>query len=333
MGSEETPRTAITDQAIDWLVRLDAGHGNSDAFEQWRNADPRHAAAFAQVVATWQRTGDLRGSGIDVPPVPVAVAPVIIPVAEPETVSAPVGMGRRRFMTGMAASVAVAAAGTGYVLSSRRAYAETGVGERRVVQLPGGSRAEINTNSRITWRMGDQLDLWLERGEAAIFVANNAAHGVVAQTTPMIARLGDGRYNLRVHPAGAQLIAFSGVARVTDGDGGAAMILSPGHTLEARTDGWHEAPMSEAALDAATAWQRSEIVFDGMTLSTALAEFNRYLPQPIELGDASLGAVQLGGRFNTDDPQGFLQALHDGFGIASRPEGDHIVLTSANKAT
>jgi ferric-dicitrate binding protein FerR (iron transport regulator) len=41
---------AVTEQAIDWLVRLDSGHGNDSdrqAFAQWLAAAPAHAAAWA----------------------------------------------------------------------------------------------------------------------------------------------------------------------------------------------------------------------------------------------------------------------------------------------
>lgn len=52
----------ITEQAVGWLIRLDAGTATIEAFEAWRSADPRHASAFAQMAAVWKRTGDLRGA-------------------------------------------------------------------------------------------------------------------------------------------------------------------------------------------------------------------------------------------------------------------------------
>ena len=50
----------LTGEAIDWLVALDHGTADQEAFEAWRSADPRHAAVFAQVAATWRRTSDRR---------------------------------------------------------------------------------------------------------------------------------------------------------------------------------------------------------------------------------------------------------------------------------
>lgn len=320
MGQEEEPRTAIADQAIDWLVRLDAGHGDAGAFEAWRNADPRHAAAFAQVAAVWQRTGELRGSGVEIPQSAAAHPEPKIPAANPD---------RRRFLTGMAASLAIAVAGGGYLLSGRRAHASTGVGERRVVQLPGGSRVELNTDTRVAWRFGDQLDLWLERGEAAIVAVTGVDHGFVARTGDLAAQLQDGCFNMSLSSTGTRLIALSGNARVMPLSGGNDFLLRAGHALDATDENFAQTAMNASQIGTAIAWQRGEIVFDGMTLAAALAQLNRYLPRPIELGDPALGAVRLGGRFMVDDPEGFLQALHDGFGIDSRADGARIVLTPA----
>lgn len=68
----------------------------------------------------------------------------------------------------------------------------------------------------------------------------------------------------------------------------------------------------------ALAWQRGEIVFNGMALGQALDEFNRYLGTKLVLTDPVLKQTRLGGRFELDDPQRFLAALDQGFGIAHR---------------
>ena len=326
MGSEDNSRTAIADQAADWLIRLDAGKADPDAFEAWRNADPSHAAAFAQCAAIWQATSDLRST---IAPRPKHSETTELPFA------ADSGTGRRRFLAGIAASVvAITAAGT-YLLFSRRAFAETGVGERRIVQLPGGSRVELNTDSRLAWRLDQQLDLWIERGEAAVTVAALGSGSVSRpfhiQTALVSGLLRSGHYNLRVDQEMVSLIALSGSAMIS-GQDGTRFELQSGQELQATGKGVRNTVLSTDALDAATAWKRGIIMFDGMTLATALAEFNRYLPRHIELGESRLGAVRLGGRFSTDDPEGFLSALHDSFGIDHRFEDDRIVLFSNAKS-
>lgn len=73
MESNGPTRQQITEQAVGWLIRLDAGTADIEAFEAWRSADPRHASAFAQMAAIWKRTGELRGAP---PPERQAAPPV-----------------------------------------------------------------------------------------------------------------------------------------------------------------------------------------------------------------------------------------------------------------
>lgn len=321
MGSEETAREAIADQAVEWLVRLDAGRADPEAFEQWRSANPRHAAIFAQLAATWTSTGELRTAGVDLGSHPLEEAPSVEVPEERE-----IRFGRRRLLGGLAASVVAAAAlGMGTLLWNRRAYAETGIGERRMVVLPDGSRVELNTHSRVTWQSGEMLELWLERGEAAILVAQEVEQRVIARANGLSAILNTGRFNLRLMETGIRLIAISGSARVTDRHG-RAMTLASGQMLNERPEGLRTQALSPVALDQVSAWRQGEILFDGMTLAEAVGEFNRYLVRPMELGDPALAPIRLGGRFSTDDPQGFLQSLNEGFGIINRVSDDHILL-------
>jgi transmembrane sensor len=42
----------LIDQAALWYARLDSGEASLSEFEAWRDADPRHAVAFARVIAS-----------------------------------------------------------------------------------------------------------------------------------------------------------------------------------------------------------------------------------------------------------------------------------------
>lgn len=318
MDFEEKANDPLVDQAAAWLVRLDAGTADDAAFDAWRNADPRHASVFAQVAATWQRTGELRGMPSDVAP----------PPSQPATTR----VTRRGLLGSAVAGGAAVAIGATMLLWDQRAYAETAIGERRTVRLPDGSHADLNTNSRIAWRFGERREFWLEQGEAAITVASDLVRPFVLRARAIRAVLDMGQYNMRLYHARARLVALSGRARIADG-AGAERALLPGHALTATGATLVEAPLASGEAERLDAWRRGEIIFDGMTLGDALSEFNRYLPRQLALADSSLASVRLGGRFFTDDPQGFLEALHDGFGISSRTESGEILLFAAGEKT
>jgi len=320
MGDEREAGDDLTGQAVDWLVALDHGGANQADFEAWRAADPRHAAVFAQVAATWRRTSDRRIAALldQADEVPAPQSGV-----EPE-MPAPRMLSRRAAMAGVA-TAAIGLGGAGAFLAwPRRAYAETAVGERRTIALPDGSHAMLNTDSHIAWRFDDGRDFWIERGEVTLLVGA-AATPFRIHSDPIDARLSPGSFNLRLDRDGGELLVRAGHAAAAYRGAGATMV-DAGYLLAVRDGAARIDQVTPSAIAAATAWQHGEIVFDGMRLDRAVAEFNRYLTDKIVLGDPSLATTRLGGDFRIAAPGGFLAALHDGFGIDQRREGNHIVL-------
>lgn len=47
-----SPRKRIIDEAAMWYAELDSGVADVREFEAWRDSDPQHAVAFAQIVGT-----------------------------------------------------------------------------------------------------------------------------------------------------------------------------------------------------------------------------------------------------------------------------------------
>jgi transmembrane sensor len=316
MGDERTAGATLSDEAIAWLVALDGGTADEAAFETWRNADPRHAAAFAQVAATWRRTADPRLAGL------IDHSAEALPQAEGP---APKMVSRRTVTRGtLAALVGLGSAGA-FLAWPGRTYAATAVGERRTIRLPDGSHAILNTDTRLAWRFDKQRDVWVERGEAALLV-RHGAQPLRLHSNPISAGLSDGKFSFRLGAESAQLLVLAGRATADRG------IVVAGSVLTIVADKARIAALSPQAITAATAWQDGRIVFNGMTLNSAIAEYNRYLPEKIVLGEVDLGATQLGGAFQIDDPDPFLIGLQESFGIQYRRQGGQIVLFRAQKA-
>ena len=314
MGDEGKAGAELREQAIDWLVALDCGTADEQAFSAWRDADPRHASAFAQVAATWRRTADPRLSVLLNQPEEASL--------EPEPV-APRMVSRRAVATGAVAVLGVSGAGA-FLAWPRRAYAATAVGERRTIRLPDGSHAMLNTDTRVAWRFENGREFWIEQGEAALLVGE-AEKPFRVYSDPIDARLSGGKFILRVDPSGGQLLVLAGRAaaayRGTLAEtirAGSALTVSDG---AARVTAW-----SPEAMAAATAWEHGKIVFNGMALDRAVAEFNRYLSDKIVLEQADLARTRLGGEFQIDNPDGFLLALREGFDIDNRRQGNQIQL-------
>lgn len=301
----------LTDVAAAWLAALDAGTADSVAFEAWRDADVRHAVAFAEVASSWRDMDGLRVTQGEVG----RILPSEPAIARPS---------RRHLLRAAASIAAVAMAGGGVAY---RAYARdtatTAIGQRRTIAAAPGLAIDLNTDSCVYWRGGEPARLWLERGEVAIRVAST--HRLELLTSGGRFQLEPGRYNARLRGAGCELAVLAGTLSDESaqrlGAGGIALATGGGLYLGARAN---------TDLTRVTAWQRDTLVLNGESLDYALAEMNRYLPDKIVIGDPDLSRLRLGGTFATTNPSEFLHALRTSFGVrATAGANGGIILTRA----
>lgn len=304
-------RDALIAEASLWLARLDAGRASEQDLDVWREADPRRAAAFAEVASAWTRLDALRE-------------------ADDQAVPRP---SRRAWLTGGGAALAASLAGAAYlgrdVLLRDRVV--TGVGERRTLALPDGSSIELNTDTEVFWRFDrKRRRLWLSRGEAALMIVHDGLRPFELFTSQGLARLAAGQFNARLRPAGLDLIVLAGRAAVRTASGAAqAQVTGPAdarQALEITAQHIDVVATPEAQVQAVQAWRRGEIVFEGQALSVAVEEYNRYLSRKLVIGDEKAGALRLGGRFLTGDPDSFLDALRTTFGVRIIEDGPSRIL-------
>lgn len=287
-----------------WLARLDSGTGDREAFERWRAADPAHAVAFARVASAWT----------------ALAAPAVVTTRPPRRA----GLSRRAMVLSLGGA-ALAAAGAG--MSSRvlaRERVATGVGERRTIRLAADARADLNTDSRLSWRVREAAtEAWLERGESAIAVSPGA-RPLILHAAGSDWRLGPGRYNVRLDEARLVLIALDGTAH-----GAAGLRAQTGQQVVVQAGKASLAAAPEAALEKAVAWPQGEIVFVDAPLSEAVAEYNRYLERKIVIVDPAIGRLRIGGRFTSSDPTDFLAALEVVLPVRARRDQQAHLLTAA----
>lgn len=302
----------LRDEAADWLAGMDSGTADREAFERWRDSDPRHAAAFVQVAHALQ-TLDRAKPGLKEMP------------RKPSPIS------RRGIITVAASVTAVGLAASFYALSQAKATITTAVGQRQTVTLPGGGKLELNTDSKVQWRAEqNRVDVWLLKGEVSVDFARSDRPGRL-HTADRVADFARSNVNARLRGDLLDLAVVSGAcalrsvrairtADVTEIQAKHAVLASAQQNIVRALDS-----SDTAALEA---WPRNELVFQGETLETAVTEYNRYLTRKILIADNSLSGVRLGGRYSTRDPKGFLRALHEGFGIRVIDDGTgNIALT------
>ena len=75
-------------------------------------------------------------------------------------------------------------------------------------------------------------------------------------------------------------------------------------------------------------WRDGFLTFDDTSLAEAAAEFNRFNTRKLELGDAAVADLRVGGNFRWSNAEGFAHLLEQGFPVRAERRADRIVLYS-----
>ena len=78
-------------------------------------------------------------------------------------------------------------------------------------------------------------------------------------------------------------------------------------------------------LDQQLAWRKGMLLFSGEPLSEVITEVNRYTSLKIEIIDAQIADIRIGGHFKVDETEAMLHALEMSFGIQVTRPSDNTV--------
>lgn len=340
----------IEHTAAAWIVRRDSGEwtpAEEAQLSEWLNASMAHRAAFWRLEAAWEQSLRLQALGAGQKPgmVPPHGQWQFSPFFEQRQAATEsrsdneAGPSWWRLLALAAGVLLIIGMGVyGYTALEGDRYT-TPVGAMASVALQDGSRVTLNTASEIRVVLSEnERVIELERGEVFFDVAKDP-------TRPFIVRAGERRvvavgtqFSVRRHDDDMQIVVTEGKVRIEkaahevppsrlDG-GGAEAILTAGAI--ARTSDAKLLVESRTAREAeeALSWRTGYLIFDALPLPDAIAEFNRYTPRPIRIGDPYLATLRVSGRFRVTNADAFLRVLNKGFGVQTRETADTIVLMS-----
>ena len=348
--------TRIEQAAAAWLARRDAGAWSAQderTLQAWLGAGARHRVAWLRLESAWREAGRLQalaaGRPAGVPPrgslypartaaAASADAPRIAPPDLRELRFAPRPRAHRNRWGRLAATVAacVALAGFawgGWQLSGRQAasYA-SGVGELREVTLADGSRVVLSSDSRLDVRMSrGERRIGLSRGEAFFRVAHDAGRPFVVAAEGREVRAVGTRFAVRRSPEALRVVVTEGKVRLdgrarSDGSAPPAVLLTAGSVATADHNGLLVRALPLAEAERLLQWREGFLSFEDASLASAVAEFNRYNARKLELGDAAVGQLRVGGNFRWSNAEGFVSLLELGFPVRAERHADRIVL-------
>jgi len=313
---------AIEQIAADWLALRDERELNSaeqKAYSAWLAADPRHAAATAELAAAWTTFDRLEHY-----PRPIHAATQPDFFARPRYFRRPVAMGLA------AAAALVAAVFLWRVLPRRAERAPLAAAVpssqlARNLSLPDSSQVKLNDDSEILEQFTPvERRVQLVRGEAQFAVAKNPARPFVVQAGPVAVRavgtafdvwmqstaivvfVTEGRVRLNAVSAASTFLYVSAGQRVV------IPLTAAGARLPARVEA-----LPPKEVERALAWETGRFIFEATPLVEVVAQFNRLNAEHLRLDDPQLGALRISGTFSRNDVDSFVQLLDLGFGVTS----------------
>lgn len=332
----------IEEAAAEWLACLDRPETTSDvraAFERWRDANPRHAAAYLRLNAAWQRADRLQAlrppdaAGIDPDyfreGAPDASEQFVVSVAPPRSQW-------RLWSLASAAMIAFLSVGIVIVQSMRVDIFATTTGGFERVRLDDGSIVELNTDTRLRVDLSRTTRrIELLQGEATFTVAHDMQRPFVVSVDGTSVRAVGTKFNVRRRSQSIDVLVTEG--KVMVGAGPAMQSVSPvmteeipiiaaGQSVRIATGSLKLEKISQADAERALAWHSGMLEFDAITLAEVVIEFNRYNLRQLLVTDTSLAQMRIGGQFKATNLDGFVNVLEENFGVQARHEDNQIVL-------
>ncbi len=178
-------------------------------------------------------------------------------------------------------------------------------GEVKVVTLPDGSRVTLDAASSVETRFTDaSRSLRLIRGRAFFDVSSNPRRPFsVAAGAREVLALGT-RFDVRLRPGELTITLVEGSVKISAPGLTGSTILKPGQQFIERA-GTALVRSTGVQVEEALGWQQGFVTFDNDTLSSAVAEINRYSRQQLVVRDPAVGALRVSGRFKSGDAERF----------------------------
>lgn len=294
---DRPPTSTVDDDAVAWFVRLhdeEASEADRAAFAIWLEASPSHRRAWRELEAIWGQLDQ-----------------VVVPKAAPAIAAPAASRSRRPAWRPLAAAAVILLAVTAALRATPDglfADHRTGIGERRVVTLPDGSRIELGPASAVDVDFADsRRTVTLVAGEAFFTVARDPTRPfVVSAGQGEIAVLGTA-FDVKIGQGEAVSVVVTESKIAVSAAGSGAVGVVAGQEVSYDRNG--VSAVRSADLDAAQAWRQDQLVFHDAPLDTVLTELRRYRRGTIQLLGGELGKRRITAVFDARRPDAALETI------------------------
>jgi transmembrane sensor len=362
-NSRWEPPCTVADQAARWFLRLQENTASSQSFiewQQWLNAAPEHRVVYEQIEDTVLRLGRIPA----LPKLPSAEEmsqdtyagsePIAEWKASRNGAQPSRGANGARFAWShfaIAAGLATTVLFSGLlwlgVVWHYGAYSyHTAPGERKVIDLPEGSRVTLGADSALAVNLSvGRRAVTLRQGEAYFEVAKNRLRPFVVRAGSALVTAVGTAFNVRRSDDRTVVAVTEGVVEFVGTPENApaptekrataahavvgarpqlAARVSAGEGVSYLDDGSLQAlPPKEASL--ATGWLSGRRQYRNEPLRYVLADLHRYTGQRFEFVTETAAALRFSGTLNLNDTDGWLRGLTVALPVTISAKGDNVL--------
>lgn len=313
----------VTDQALDWFIRLQEERDPETLaeFEAWRRSDMRCGQAFARISAMHGMPSlrkatetDAHRLGLDVPASAVSLRQRKAP---------------RRRIPAVAAAAAVLLLLIGWqqfpgVMLRWQSDYMTAAGQRDTITLSDGSTATLNTSTAIAVDFsGGRRRVTLLDGEAYFDVRHDPSRPFVVAGHFAQVEVKGTAFSVRAENDQDTVVLERGRVEVS-GEAGHEF-LAPGQMIVASASGL--SAVERADIDKSLAWRNGRIVFRDRPFRDALGDLERYFDgRVVVIGNLASDRL-VSGHYRIDDPDAAIRTLATSAGVeVTRLPGGILIL-------
>lgn len=325
MIKDRRKNARISREAGDWHALLNDADPrieteDLEAFSAWR-ADPKNRAEYERIDDISRSVEALKND----PDIRLATAEALARGPERRRYTSRLGGPRAARLVGaLVAASLIASVASGYLVL-RPTYA-TGVGQTFTARLSDGSRITLDTDSQVRVRFtAGERRIDLLRGQALFEVAHNAQRPFIVAAGDTRVRATGTRFQVRKIDGDVRVTLTQGSVEVVDTDTRSkTWRLRPGQALALKPTTIATATPSPVDIQTATSWTSGKLTFQGVPLSEAVVELNRYSQDKIVLGEGAPQATRITGVFVAGEKDDFIAAVSSLYGLSSerRANGD-----------
>lgn len=318
----------LADQAAAWFQRLSDENVPTEvaeAFDRWIAASPAHKAAYQEYASIWYHPDfdtvleefnceeDIQADNREDQPQGFArwVRWQVVAVLAVALVLMPF------FFSG----------DKGAPVPRQVALYQTQVGEIRSIELPDGTRVDLNTDTKMKISFGEARRVTLLQGEAFFNVAKDGRQFVVTGGTGQVTVLGTA-FNARVKYNQIVVSVDHGRVAVGSRDGRSRVrTLTDNDTLAVTDNRLGSVRSSDHQI---ADWRDGWLEITDTSLLEVVRELDRYHPGEIRLADPELWRLRVTGRFDLTDIDRAVKVLARSLQITVSVTSDNEIVISKN---